>query len=284
MIAVAVATADGNRAASLLRCIAAIAAGSLQPSRLLVVDQSEGSEIAAALAGLELAFPVEHLRQARLGLSASRNRALEHLDEPIVAITDDDCAPEAGWLAAVAEAFTGSPDLAAVTGPVLPMPAEGDRTVAVSSRARSGRRDFVRSAAPWHVGTGGNMALSRAALGALRFDTRLGVGTPGLAGEDLDLVYRLLAAGGRIRFVPDAAVSHERQTVARRWQSRFAYGHGVGAMLGLGVRRGDMRLFTLLARWLILRARLAARDRPVREEARVLQGTIAGFSYGIRGR
>jgi GT2 family glycosyltransferase len=284
MIAVAVATASGDRAASLLRCIAAVAEGTLLPARLLVVDQSEGPEIAAALEGLELPFPVERLAQARLGLAASRNLALDSLNEEIVAVTDDDCAPEPGWLAAVAAAFDASPGLAAVTGPVLPLPPEGDRTLAVSSRAASTAREFGTGSAPWHVGTGGNMAFSPSRLGALRFDTRLGAGTPGLAGEDLDLVDRLLAAGGRIRFEPAAVVRHERQTAARRRASRFGYGHGVGAMLGLGLRRRNPRALALLARWFVLRARLALRSRSLGEEARVLHGTAAGLRYGIRGR
>jgi GT2 family glycosyltransferase len=284
MIAVAVATASGDRLPSLLRCITAVSAGSLLPARLLVVDQSEGSEVAVALARLELAFPVERLAQARLGLAASRNLALDSLSDEIVALTDDDCAPEPGWLRAIAAAFEAEPGLAAVTGPVVPLPPEGDRTVAVSSRAASPRREFGRQSAPWHVGTGGNMALARTQLGSLRFDTRLGTGTPGLAGEDLDLVHRLLAGGGRILFDPDAAVRHERQTPARRHESRFGYGHGVGAMLGLALRRGDRHAPSLVLRWLVLRGRLAVRSRSLREEARVLVGTAAGLRYGLRAR
>jgi glycosyltransferase involved in cell wall biosynthesis len=284
MIAVAIATADGGRAASLLRCIAAIVDGSLLPTRLLVVDQSGGIEIANALDGLEVPFPLDRIDQAPLGLAASRNLALDRLDEDIVAVTDDDCAPEPGWLAAIAAAFGDSPNLSAVTGPVLPLPPAGDRILAVSTRAAAPRREFGRWSAPWHVGTGGNMAFSRSRLGTLRFDRRLGAGTRGRAGEDLDIVRRLLAAGGQIRFEPAAVVRHERQTVERRRASRFAYGHGVGAMVGVGVREGDVATVVLLARWLVLRGRLALRPGGVGEEARVLAGTLAGLAYGARSR
>ncbi len=283
-LAVAVATASGERAESLLRCVRAIATGSLLPSRVLVVDQSGGEEIAAALDRLDVPFPVERDVQDRAGLSASRNRALDLLEEEIVVVTDDDCAPESGWLRAIAAAFAESPGLAAVTGPVAPLPVEGDRTVAVSSREGTVRQEFGRWSAPWHVGTGGNMAFARERLATLRFDPRLGTGTPGLAGEDLDLVERLLASGGRILFEPAALVRHERQTVARRHGSRFGYGHGVGAMLGLGLGRRDPRALLLLARWLVLRARLAVRRRAPGEELRVLRGTLKGLAYGIRAR
>jgi GT2 family glycosyltransferase len=280
-LAVGIAAASGERVASLRRCLDALAGGTRLPDRVLVVDQSGDPGLAAALAAAELPFAVERIGQPRLGLAASRNLALDRLEEDIVAVTDDDCVPSAGWLQAVAAAFAGSPVLAAVTGPVAPLPAEGDRTEAVSSRAGTRRLDFVGRPAPWHVGTGGNMAFRRSLLGSLRFDERLGVGSPGLAGEDVDLLDRLLAAGGRIRFEPSALVHHERQTPARRLESRYGYGYGVGAMVGLGLRRGDPLAALNLARWLTLRARLAGRRRAARDELRVLAGTVAGLAYAI---
>ena len=264
-IAVAIATTDAGREASLRRCIEAVAGGTVLPTRLLVVDQSGGAgrEIPVA------SFPIEILPQPRLGLSASRNLALDRLEQEIVALTDDDCVPEAGWLAAV-------------TGPVLPLPSSGDRTAAVSSRAGDEPRVFETRTAPWHVGTGGNMALNRARLGARRFDVRLGAGSPGRAGEDLDLIDRLLGAGERIRYEPGAVVRHERTTPARRLATRHEYGFGVGAMLGLGLRRGDPASVLQLASWLALRGRLAVTRRAPAEELRVLGGTGRGLIYGAR--
>jgi O-antigen biosynthesis protein len=283
-IAVAVAASDGARAASLRRCVVAVAAGTLLPTRLLVVDQSGGSEIATVLAALASPFELECVPQPGPGLSASRNEALDRLSEQIVAVTDDDCVPDPEWLAAIAAAFTDDPELAAVTGPVLPLPPVGERTAAVSSRLREEQEVFAHRAAPWHVGTGGNMALNRHRLGDRRFDTRLGAGTRGRAGEDVDLIDRLLAAGERIRYEPAAVVRHERQTPARRIETRYAYGHGVGAMIGFRLRRRDVGGLRHLVRWVALRARLAARRRAFAEELRVLAGTVAGIAYAIRVR
>lgn len=128
------------------------------------------------------------------------------------------------------------------------------------------------------------MAFNRHRLGARRFDTRLGTGSPGRAGEDLDLLDRLLAAGERITYEPEAVVRHERQTPARRAASRYGYGFGVGAMVGLGLRRRDPGAALNLARWLALRGRLAVTRRAIGEEVRVLAGTGAGLVYGIRTR
>jgi GT2 family glycosyltransferase len=282
--AVAVAAGDGARAGMLLRCLHALASGALLPQRVLVVDQSTGREVAAILDLLEGPLVVEYLAQPRLGLSASRNAALDRLDEQIVAITDEDCVPDAQWLAAIAKAFDDDPELAAVTGPVLPLAAEGERVAAVSTRSGTEKRIFAGRISPWHVGTGGNMALNRARVGAVRFDTRLGVGTAGGAGEDLDLIDRVLTAGERILFEPRALVLHERQTPERRVSTRYSYGRGVGAMIGLRLRRRDAGGLRQLAGWLALRLRLAIRRRSPREELRVLAGTATGLVYGVRAR
>jgi GT2 family glycosyltransferase len=280
--AVAVAASDGARSEMLLRCLTALAAGTMAPSRVLVVDQSGGGEIATAVQLLDSSLTVEYVAQPRLGLSASRNLALDRLDEQIVAVTDEDCVPDAQWLAAIVHAFDAHPELAAVTGPVLPLPADGVRTFAVSTRSGAEPRTFARRASPWHVGTGGNMALNRARVADLHFDTRLGAGTAGGAGEDIDLIDRVLAAGERIRFEPAALVLHERQTAARHRSSRFSYGRGVGAMIGLRVRRRDLGALRLLVGWLGLRLRLAIRRGSPGDELRVVAGTVAGLAYGVR--
>jgi glycosyltransferase involved in cell wall biosynthesis len=281
-VVVAVAAADGERAESLRRCLEAVMRGSTPPQRVLVVDQSGGTALRTAVDSLDLAVPIEIVEQPRLGLAASRNLALDRLHDGVVAVTDDDCVPDTGWLEAIVRAFAADPSLAAVTGPVLPLPPTAGRTEPVSTRSRSEPGVFAGRVPPWHVGTGGNMALNSARLDGLRFDERLGTGTPGRAGEDLALIDRLLATGARIRYEPAAVVRHERQSPERRRASRYGYGYGVGAMIGLGLRRHDGVAALHLARWLALRARLAVTRQAPAEELRVLAGTASGLVYGLR--
>src|ERR1700758_411907 len=96
-VAVAVAASESDRAESLRHCIEAIASGHRLPQRILVVDQSGGTALRTALDALA----VEVIAQPRLGLSASRNLALDQLSGSILAITDDDCVPDHDWLAAI---------------------------------------------------------------------------------------------------------------------------------------------------------------------------------------
>jgi GT2 family glycosyltransferase len=177
----------------------------------------------------------------------------------------------------------------AVTGPVLPLGPETPGLHAVSSRTSAAPAEFMGRALPWLVGTGGNFAARRDGLQrAGGFDERLGAGSPGGAGEDMDLLYRLLRAGARIRYDPQVLVFHERQPLDRRLASRSAYGRGIGACCGLWLRGRDLHALAVLGGWLRMRGGLAAnaaRRRQwgsVREELLVLGGTARGLIYGLR--
>ena len=274
-ICVAVATA--GRVEALERCLAALHASDASPARVLVVDQGDDPRTAAVVA----AHGYEHLVRPRQGLGASRNAALDESAEAFLAFTDDDCVPDRAWLSAVSDVLEQDQGLTAVTGPVLPLPADGDRVAPVSSRTSTRPETFAGRPSPWRVGTGGNLALRRDSLGALRFDERLGAGTPGRAGEDLAFLDGILARGGRIRYEPAAIVRHARQPSARRRSSRYDYGYGAGAWLALAARRRDAHAALHLARWFALRGRLAVTGH-AHEEARVLLGTLAGLAYGAR--
>jgi GT2 family glycosyltransferase len=288
-VGVAVATLD--RPDGLARCLDAILAGERLPAELIVVDQGEDDRTGAVVAerssrGLE----IRHIPQRRLGLSASRNAAFTEARSAVLAVTDDDCVPSAGWVAAIHEALVQRVQPpAALTGPVLPLEPEGDRVWAVSSRTSSTPAEFTALVAPWRVGTGANFALRRDWLDRVgQYDQRLGAGTPGRAGEDMDLIHRLLAGGAQIHYEPRAVVYHERRSADYRRSSRAAYGHGIGAYTALRLCRGDRRAAVMMARWLGLRAHLLGRElargrlKSVLEELLVLSGTVRGAAYGLR--
>jgi hypothetical protein len=141
------------------------------------------------------------------------------------------------------------------------------------------------------VGTGANFAARRHWIERVNsYDVRLGTGSPGAAGEDIDMLYRLLRAGARIRYEPEAIVYHERQTLAHRRRTRFGYGKGIGACCALWLRDRDPFAAVVLARWISMRLGRGLRairggDRQLaREEFDVLRGTGSGFLYGVRVR
>jgi GT2 family glycosyltransferase len=290
-ISVAISTLD--RPESLGRCLDALLAGQALPAEIVVVDQATDSRAEEVLSvrrspgGPDLVY----LRQPKRGLGASQNLAVTTARQPIVAVTDDDCIPDPNWLAVIEKVFKAShapetPDV--LTGRVLPLPPEGDRTEPVSSRVSTERRDFRGRALPWEVGSGNNFALRREWFDRIGgCDERLGPGAPVRGGVDMDLFYRLLRAGARARYEPDSLVFHERQTRADRLARRPMYGRGMGACCALWLRQGDPYALRVLASWLALRTGRIGRDllkgygKGIYEEALVLEGTVRGMGQGL---
>ncbi|MBI3769762.1 MAG: glycosyltransferase [Deltaproteobacteria bacterium] len=285
-LTVAVATLD--RPEALSRCLDALLSGAVRPAEIIVVDQSADDAARAVVTRhAPRGVQVRYYRQDRRGLSASRNAAIMLATQPILAVTDDDCVPDARWVATIVRTLSEAQAPDAVTGRVLPLGAEEPGSYAVSSRVAEQRVDHRGRALPWSVGTGANLAVVRKWLaGVGGYDERFGVGSAGAAGEDTDLLYRLLRAGAQIRYEPDAIVYHERQSYGRRLATRSSYGRGIGACCAAWLRRGDPQALVLFGRWLASRVRrmvgaAARRDTTaVYEELLVLSGTVAGVIYG----
>ena len=270
-----------GRRESLLRCVRAVAGGSATPVQIVVVDQSGGEGLADACVAAAAPVAVTVERRPPGGLSAARNAALALVEQPLVAVTDDDCEPDPDWLAVAAGVLDREPRLVAVCGPVLPLPDPTGTLVPVSSRMNRTSATFERTLEPWRIGSGGNLVCRTGVLRALGgYDERLGAGSGGGAGEDVDALHRLLREGP-IRYDARVVVRHEQKPPAARRATRSRYGRGVGAAIGLWLRRGELSAALVLVRWLLLRLRLLARDAG---ELRVLAGTVSGLLYGLRAR
>src|ERR1700740_1162550 len=148
-----VATRD--RPESLIRCVRALIAQVVDPREIIVVDQGS-APLQADLQAEANGVRVFVLRDEGMGLSRAGNLALQAARCPFVAVVDDDCVPDAGWLAAITSEFARDPGADAVCGPVLPLPPDGDRMFPVSSRTSMIQVDYTGGAVPWRVGTGGN--------------------------------------------------------------------------------------------------------------------------------
>jgi GT2 family glycosyltransferase len=286
---VAVAISTLGRPSDLERCLESLLAGTERPAEVVIVDQSGDSATAVIVAAAaDRGLTVRRIEQERHGLGAAQNVAVRGTTCRLVAVLDDDCVAASGWLAAVADVLDdGGHDV--VTGPVLALEPDGERTEAVSTRTSLEPRSFGPKDAPWHVGSGNNFALRREWFDRVGgCDERLGPGSPGLGGVDMDLFYRLLRGGARVRYEPGAVVFHARTTVAGRRARRVPYGHGIGALCALRLREHDAGGLRVLLAWLALRfGRLArgllrARLDRVGEEFLVLWGTARGLLYGMR--
>ena len=255
---------------------------------MIVVDQEATQRARDLVEGSGLPS-VRYLVQPRLGLSASRNLALMSAIGQVLAVTDDDCAPEPSWLTAVEGGLERPPRPGAVTGRILPLGDPVPGTYAVSLRVSESGADHAGRVHPWDVGSGGDFAAPVEVLRAIGgWDERLGAGSKGQAAEDADLLRRLLRDGAVVRYEPAAVVRHERQPWPRRFASRWAYGYGVGAMCALWLARGDLYAMPVLYRYWRLRAgpllrALWRRDlRRASDLARGLAGVAPGLVHGFR--
>lgn len=286
-ISVVISTLD--RPQQLARCLDALLSGTRLPTEIVVVDQGDAPTTAGVLdarrgAGVRLV----HVPQRRRGLSASQNAGVLRAACSVVSVVDDDCVPDGRWVEVADREHEQAAGPLLVGGRVLALPAVGDRTVPLAVRSSTTRLVLSPVDLPWDLGTGGNFSVTRAAYLAVGGnDERLGTGSPGRAGNDLDLFHRLMRADVEARFEPELLVHHERATPAENRGRSWTYGFGIGVCVALWWAAGDRAGAGRVARgWLRMRAWLlwtaAGRPSSVLDEVRVLLGTAHGWWYGRR--
>jgi GT2 family glycosyltransferase len=287
-LTVAISTRD--RSEALGRCLDTLLSGEILPAEIIVVDQSCNSRTKLAVEQRRSqARSLVYIQDEGRGLGRAQNLAIRHSRYPIIAVTDDDCVPAQDWIARILKVLEPAGQIDAVTGRILPLGPEVPGSYAVASRTSTVRMEFDRIAMPWEVGSGNNFAVKRVWLDRIDGnDERLGPGTPGKGAVDMDLFYRLLRAGARIRYEPDLLVYHARTSKAGRLARRLPYGYGIGACCSLWLREKDYHALRVLGRWLLMRARRMAAGlwrqhwMLAQEEALVLFGTFGGLLHGFR--
>jgi GT2 family glycosyltransferase len=154
------------------------------------------------------------------GLSSARNTALEAASGEIVAFIDDDAIPDRQWLTYLADTFART-DFAAVGGPNLPVPGDGPVADAVAAAPGNPIHVLVTDRDAEHI-PGCNSAFRADALRDIGgFDPRFR-----MAGDDVDVCWRLQDSGLRIGYCAAAVVwHHRRQTVGGYLRQQHGYGH-----------------------------------------------------------
>lgn len=208
--ALSVCVVSYERPDFLRRCLRSLGDGLDEMAEIVVVDAS-----ATAMNDIadEIGRPVVYIHAPQLAgwMTRSRNEALRHVHGAIVSFLDDDVVLRPGWQRALLAAFEDQ-SVAAVAGrtcngqdgeeryepPIGRLLPDGSLTEGFASLPDR----------PVEVdhGIGANMSFRRsvlAELGGFRDDY------PGTAiREDTDIFLRIRALGGRVNFIPDAAVDH----------------------------------------------------------------------------
>jgi mycofactocin system glycosyltransferase len=221
-----------DRAAELARCLAGLAtsgiatSGLAGPTRIIVVD--DGSRDPAAVRRAAVAAGARVVaRPVNGGPAAARNTGLAAARTPLVAFLDSDCVPAPGWLDALLPHFA-DPAVGAAAPRIVPH--EAGRTwlaryEGASSTLDMGRRpSIVRPGSRVPYVPGAALIVRRAAAGP-------GFTEDMQVGEDVDFVWRLGAAGWRVRYEPAAVMGHQHRVRLAPWFARRRdYGTSAAAL------------------------------------------------------
>ncbi|MGH3531867.1 MAG: mycofactocin biosynthesis glycosyltransferase MftF [Mycobacterium sp.] len=189
---------------------------------------------------------IEVLRHSQnKGPAAARNTGLAACTTGFVAFLDSDVAPRRGWLEALLGHFC-DPTVALVAPRIVGL-TQSDHLVARYEAVRSSL-DLGQREAPVIPYTTVSYVPSAAIIcrsSTLRdvggFDETL------QSGEDVDLCWRLVEAGARLRYEPIAQVAHDHRTDLRHWMARKAFYGGSAA--ALSARHPDKMAPLVISGW-----------------------------------
>ena len=217
---------------------------SLRGLHIVIVD--DGSSTPIRVEDFTGTHDIEIIRhpQSR-GPAAARNTGLAACKTGYVAFLDSDVVPRRGWLEALLGHFC-DPTVALVAPRIVGL-AQTDHLVARYEAVRSSL-DLGQREAPVIPYTSVSYVPSAAIIcrtTALRdidgFDESM------RSGEDVDLCWRLVEAGARLRYEPIAQVAHDHRTELRDWVARKAFYGGSAAPLS--VRHPDKIAPLMISGW-----------------------------------
>jgi GT2 family glycosyltransferase len=143
------------------------------------------------------------------GLSSARNTGWKAARGEIIVYLDDDAQPDPQWLRYIAHAFMTTGHVA-VGGPNVPPPGMGVVAACVAAAPGGPIHVLMSDTEAEHI-PGCNLAVRREVLAKLGgFDPRFRV-----AGDDVDICWRMLEDGWTIGYSPAALVWHRRRDTVR---------------------------------------------------------------------
>jgi cellulose synthase/poly-beta-1,6-N-acetylglucosamine synthase-like glycosyltransferase len=275
-----------NRPQFLGDLVESVLRGDEVPSELVIVDQSSAPHPVLSNWPTRRDCEVRYLWTQSVGVSRGRNEAIARARYDVLVIIDDDMLVTRTWLGTLVRTLVATGPKSVVIGRVVSGAAEDGGFAPQMAPALAGEsRKVYQGRVGVDVLAGGNMAALRCAFEEVGgFDPGLGPGTPFPGGEDNDLGFRLLEAGYRTIYEPNALTYHRawRPGSARAWiDVCWNYARGQGAFYAKHVTSRDRymlgRLLTDLKRNSILLVKRLGRENGL---ALGNMAWIVGLLYG----
>ena len=212
-VSVVVCSRDG--ASTLADCLAGIAQLEYPDFETIIVD--DGSVDATP----EIAerFGTRVIRTPNRGLSAARNTGIAAATGEVVAFVDDDAIPDPSWLRHVVATLLAHEHVG-VGGPNIAPPTDGLVARAVGAAPGGPNHVLLSDREAEHI-PGCNMVFWKEALEAVEgFDEQFRI-----AGDDVDICWRLQERGWTLGFSGAAMVWHRRRASVRAYlRQQLQYG------------------------------------------------------------
>jgi GT2 family glycosyltransferase len=218
---VSVVVCTHNGAKTIRECCEGLSKLEYPSFEVIVVD--DGSSDHSASIAREYGYRV--ISTDHGGLSNARNLGWKAATGTIVAYLDDDAYPDPHWLDYLAASFLNSGH-GGVGGPNITPSADGPIADCVANSPGNPTHVLLTDEVAEHI-PGCNMAFRRAALEAVGgFDTQFRV-----AGDDVDICWKLRQHGYSLGFSPAASVwHHRRKSIRAFWRQQINYGKAEGAL------------------------------------------------------
>ncbi len=215
LVSVIVAAHNGGK--TLTACLKSLETLDYPNYEVLVINDGSTDDTLAIAASFSSVTCID--LGSNRGLSAARNAGIKAAKGAIVAFTDADCQADARWLHYLVASFEKH-DWSAVGGPNLLPRGDGPVAAAVMMTPGGPSHVMLSDQIAEHI-PGCNMAFRSEALKKVGgFDPQFRV-----AGDDVDLCWRLLKRSMVIGFAPGAFVWHHRRpTIAAFVGQQLGYG------------------------------------------------------------
>jgi GT2 family glycosyltransferase len=224
------------------------------PAEVLVVDQSNGSEVARLIDELGRAErdrltpgepgpgrqELRRIFDTRRGIGRALNTGIRAAAHPFVLVTHDDCTVRSDWVVVAVGRLAERPDLL-LTGRVEPAAAAAHVPSCKTDREAEDHQGGFR----YDLLYCNNWAAARERVLELGgFDERAGLR---LAAEDCDFCFRWTVRGRPVRYEPDLVVWHQDwRSEAQLRRTYRGYGRGLGVFYAKHLLAGHRELLRYL--------------------------------------